>query len=102
MVTKVQQKKSLAIVAAWLGKKGMTEDGSPTPTGKEAAERAEGPQLIEKWDWPNASPDTIILEGGLHGWAIRASFELASAFKKIGVFAEPYAGYALCLYKDGE
>lgn len=93
-----KQEQALAIVAAWLGKvHHMTEDGNPTPTGDHAARHALGPMLDPTWDWPSAGPTpTILLEGGPYDWAIEAAW--LDDFAKIGVYAEPYAGYALCLY----
>jgi hypothetical protein len=96
-LTKDQKDKALALVATWLGPK-MGYDG-PAPTGEQAAYRAEGPMLNPAWDWPSAGPTpTVLLEGGPYDWAIEASWELLDEFATIGVFAEPYAGYALCLY----
>lgn len=98
-VTKTQQAKALALVAEWLGTK-MGYEG-PAPTGPEAARIAAGPMLNSTWDWPSSGPTpTILLEGGPYDWAICVSDELAEKFAAIGVFAEPYAGWALCLYRD--
>ena len=100
-LTKTQQAKALAIVAAWMGKQGYAEDenGGPAPTGKDAAYQGLGPELVEKWDWPATPTDTIILEGGPDEWAYHAGFACADEFAAIGVHAEPYAAYALCLYR---
>lgn len=99
-LTKTQRRKSLAVVAAWMGKQGLTEDGRPAPTGKDAAYQGLGPELRENWDWPSTPTDTIILEGGLDDWAYRAGAQLADEFAAIGIYSEPYASYALCLYRD--
>lgn len=98
-LTRDQQDKALRLVAAWLGPQ-MGYAG-PAPTGREASDRAEGPWLHREWDWPSEGPTpTILLEGGPHDWALEAGWQLRSDFAAIGVFAEPYAGWALCLYPD--
>lgn len=99
-LTKTQQKKALAIVAEWMGTKGYGDEyGGPAPTGPEAAFYGTGPELREGWTWPSTPTDTIILEGGPYDWAIDVSWERADEFKDIGLYVEPYAGYALCLYR---
>ncbi|GEL47072.1 hypothetical protein CHO01_21880 [Cellulomonas hominis] len=96
-LTSQQQDRALELVAAWLGPK-LGYDG-PAPTGKDAAYTASGPMLNPEWDWPSSGPTpTILLEGGPDDWAIFAAHELADQMAGIGVFAEPYACYALCLY----
>ena len=102
-LTEEQQDQALAIVAAWLGPQ-LGHDG-PAPTGLEAAWFADGPMLDRLWSWTKhptcgGGTPTILLEGGPDDWAIEASGDLkvVAALKKIGVFAEPYAAYALCLY----
>ena len=98
-VTKTAQKKVLALVAAWLGPK-MGYEG-PAPTGKQAAYTAAGPMLNPAWDWPSSGPTpTILLEGGPYDWAVEVSMdeEVIAKALSYGVFIEPYAGYALCLY----
>jgi hypothetical protein len=98
-LTKKQQEQALGLVAAWLGPR-MGYDG-PAPTGPDASARALGPNLAPDWDWPSSGPTpTLLLEGGPFDWAVDASLDddLVGELKKIGVFAEPYAGYALCLY----
>lgn len=96
-LTAATQKKALQIVAEWLGPR-MGHDG-PAPTGSDAAYNAEGPMLSAEWDWPEDGPTpTILLEGGPHDWAIDAAWECQARMDAIGVFCEPYSGYALCLY----
>lgn len=96
-LTTQQQDQALQIVAAWLGPK-LGHDG-PAPTGRDAAYVALGPMLNPEWDWPSNGPTpTILLEGGPADWAYDAGFELADQLRGIGVFAEPFAAYALCLY----
>lgn len=100
-VTKAQQRVALAAVAEWLGPR-MGYDG-PAPTGDEAAAHAEGPVLVPEWDWPSGGPTpTIILEGGPYDWAVEVAGDEAVLAKTraAGLFIEPYAGYALCLYRD--
>jgi len=127
-ISKTKAELALAAVAKWLGeKKGMWEtatcphsnacatnkvgdwpahkDGSmcpkpkfgPAPTGSDAAQHALGPELVMDWSWPSEPTPTILLEGGPYDWAIEAAYAVKMPH---GVFAEPYAGYALCLYPD--
>jgi hypothetical protein len=97
--TKRQQDQAARIVAKWLGPQ-MREDGKPVEISKEAAWNATGVYLNREWDWPDGDPTpTLLLEGGPDEWAIRAAWELMDEFARIGVFAEPYASYALCLYR---
>lgn len=119
-----QQQQALEIIARYLGRKGLGtpicpngrpvndllehEDGSPcfdvtfgpAPTGREAAHSAAGPMLSPEWDWPGQPTPTILLEGGPEDWAYRASMNplVIRELAAVGVFAEPYAYYALCLY----
>jgi hypothetical protein len=98
-LTTEQQDRALAFIAAWLGPR-MGYDG-PAPTGESAAYRAEGPMLHRAWDWPSDGPvPTILLEGGPDDWAVAASLttSVINELAQVGVYAEPYAGYALCLY----
>lgn len=94
-----QQDEALRIVADWLGGR-MGYDG-PAPTGREAYWKGSGPLLEREWSWP-ASGDTpaILLEGGPFDWAVEVSCDMrvVDDLADIGVFAEPYAPYALCLY----
>ncbi len=56
-----------------------------------------GPSLVMDWDWPDSGPTpTILWEGGEYDWAVAWSHVVQVP----GVFAEPYAGYALSLYRD--
>lgn len=120
-----KQLKALNLIAQWMGKKGYgtpitcgrcepcelgAEDiycenlkFGPAPTGPDAAANGLGPQLVPDWDWPSGGPTpTILLEGGPDDWAVRAAGDpdLVREFRKLGIFAEPYASYALCLYRD--
>ena len=96
-LTKAQQAKALKIVAEWLGPT-LGHDG-PAPTGEEAARHAQGPMLNPEWDWPSTGPTpTILLEGGPEDWAVLAAAQTREQMTAIGVFAEPYAAWALCLY----
>jgi hypothetical protein len=122
-VTKAQSEAVLKAVAVWLGKKGLGElscpkkraltpwgdhedDGSPclfavagpAPTGKDAAYRGLGPELMLDFDGHPA----IVLEGGPYDWAINCSLAIQKAMdaKGITVFVEPYAGYALSIYRE--
>lgn len=123
-LTKKQMDVALTAVAAWMGKKGygtLTPCGKctpckaglkydwqcdnpkigPAPTGEEAARNGDGPVLNPAWDWPTGGPTpTIILEGGPEDWAIRVSGdpEVLAVTRAAGLFIEPYASYALCLY----
>jgi hypothetical protein len=100
-ISQAKANKALAIVATWLGPQ-MGHEG-PAPTGQDAAYHALGPQLVMDWDWPSAGPTpTILLEGGPEEWAISASMneQIRRDLAKIGVWSEPYASYALCLYPD--
>jgi hypothetical protein len=92
------QNKALDLLAVWLGTR-MGYEG-PAPTGSDAAYRALGPQLVSDWDWPGKPTPTILLEGGPEEWAVYASHdeELRDQLRAVGVWTEPYAGYALCLY----
>jgi hypothetical protein len=98
-VTKTQAEKALALVAAWMGPRGMTLDGSPAPSGKDAADQGMGPQLIMDWDWPGDPTPTILLEGGPYDWAIEIGSDIRDDLAKMRIWSEPYAGYALCLHR---
>ena len=101
-ISKKQGEKALAAVAEWLGRKGWggwdekTNKPTPAPTGPDAAASGLGPMLNMSWDWPNEPTPTILLEGGPYDWAIEAAW--LDELKALGIYAEPYAGYALCLY----
>lgn len=116
-VSPAKQKKALALVAEWMATKGYgTACGvcadcvagksylcggpyGPAPTGEQAAYEGLGPMLNPEWDWPSGGPTpTIILEGGPDEWAYYAGEALAEKFKALGIWSEPYASYALCLY----
>ena len=93
----------LQLVAAWLGsKKGWTDDGSPTPTGRDAYMHARGPMLVMDWQSTFSSYPacpTLLLEGGPFDWAVDASFddELLADCAKLGVYLEPWNGHALAI-----
>lgn len=95
-LTSEQQETALEIVAGWLGPR-MGYDG-PAPTGRDAAWSALGPMLVPDWDWPSEPTPTVILEGGPYDWAAECPWDIQDQMRAIGVFCEPYAGYALCLY----
>jgi hypothetical protein len=102
---KVSQKQAefvLKEVAAWMGKKGMTEDGSPAPTGSEAAYSGYGPELNMAWDWPGQPTPTVILESGYapEEWAIACAYEIQQKINEKGypIMVEPYTSFALSIY----
>lgn len=100
-VRKGQAEAVLAAVAAWLGDRGWgDEPGVPVPTGPEAARRALGPELVMDWDWPGRPTPSVLLEGGPDSWAIEAAYDtsIRQRAEELGVFLEPYAAYALCIY----
>ena len=122
-VTPAKQAKALDVIATYLGPKmghitpcgqcescvaGLAYDWQcdnpapkPAPTGRDAAYNGEGPMLSPEWDWPSSGPTpTILLEGGPGDWAIMAAGdpEVIEQMTALGIFAEPYASYALCLY----
>lgn len=122
-LTPAQQERGLQIVAAWLATQGYgTLDEtpcptcgndldcehvpfktrvSPAPTGEEAARHGLGPVLVPDWDWPSSGPTpAVILEGGPFDWAINCAGTTAvvEQMAAAGIFCEPYASWALCLY----
>lgn len=102
-VTPAQAEKVLGIVAEWLGPR-MGHDG-PAPTGPDAAYIADGPMLNMEWDWPSSGPTpTILLEGGPYDWAVECCWDVQQEInrKKLPLFVEPYAGYALCIYREDD
>lgn len=92
---------ALHAAARWLAPRMGYEH--ETPVGEQAARTASGPMLIKDWDWPSEPTPTLILEGGPHDWAYELSADPVeiARFKEHGIFMEPYAMYALCLYVDG-
>jgi hypothetical protein len=70
----------------------------------------EQPALVMDWDWPGAPTPAIMWEAGPYDWAIyfpyggRTEEGLTlpdvSADMPKGIHAEPYAGWATCLYAD--
>lgn len=89
-ITKTQANKALAVIKDLARKRyGYTD----------AELDSSDLTLNMTWDWPSGGPTpTILWEGGEYEWAYNWSYEVT---KKVpGVFAEPYAGYALCLYRE--
>lgn len=123
-VTEAQAEGVLALVAEWLGRKGygtpvcphgqelqdgrfwLHQDGTdcedqgtgPAPTGVEAAHNGAGPMLLMDWDWPGGPTPTVLLEGGPYDWAIEVGEAIRDRCDAIGVWCEPYSGWALCVY----
>lgn len=102
-VTKAQAEFVLREVAKWLGPR-MGYEGS-APTGHDAAYCGEGPELRREWDWVHGSADAILLEGGPYDWAVECCWEVqqavdASKTHRGQLFLEPYAGWALCIYRE--
>lgn len=94
-VTAKQAEAALAEVARQLSEK----LGREVPTGEEAANHAAGPMLVMDWDWPGEPTPAIICEGlyiGDNGWTYALNME--KIWDAADCFAEPYAGWALCLY----
>lgn len=67
-----------------------------------------GPELNMEFDWSGEPTPTIVWEGGPYDWAIFASFggvdeefgfELPAVQFPDGVYGEPYAGWALSLFR---
>lgn len=98
-ITPSKQQAVLNIVAAWLGPR-LGHDG-PAPTGRDAYVSGLGPLLNPTWDWSGRPTPTILLEGGLDDWAYGVSMDADVIAKcdRLGVFIEPYSGYALSLYR---
>ena len=101
--TIVQQDAALKLVAEWLGT--MYGDGEPMPTGKDAAYRGLGPELVRDFDgclFYQPPTPAIILEG-LPGadWAIMAANDegLWARLGDIGVWVEPVNGVVLNVYR---
>ena len=87
-VTTAQGRRALKEVARQLG---------GVPTGPDAAYHGNGPELNMTWAWPGQPTPTILLESSAFtDWAI--TIDHSKVNKAAGVFCEPYAGYALCLY----
>lgn len=98
-ISKKKQEKALAILAGYLGPK-MGYDG-PAETGMDAYRNGRGPALISEWDWPSSGPTpTVLLEGGPDEWSYYASEDkgVQEQLRDLGIWSEPYASYALCLY----
>ena len=92
---------ALHAAARWLAPRMGYEH--ETPVGEQAARNASGPMLIKDWDWPSSgATPTRILEGGPEEWAYYLSADDAeiTRFREHGIHMEPYASYALCLYRS--
>lgn len=100
-VTKRDAEKVLKLAAAWLGKHGWTEDGSPTPTGPEAAYHGLGPVLQKRDDWGMGECWTVMLEGGPYEWAVESCWDIQQQLNERGLalFIEPGWSFSLCIYK---
>lgn len=100
-VTQGQANRVLRAVTDWMYQQnGYTR---PIPTGLEAARSGLGPMLDMTWDWPSSGPTpTVLLEGGPEDWAYRCCHYVQGLMdaREIPVFVEPYAGYALCIYRE--
>ena len=101
-VTKANAAKTLDLVAQWLGEQGYgPAGGGPAPTGRDAAYRGLGPELMLDWQGAEGGPRVaILLEGGPFEWAYACSMWVQAELDKakVPVFVEPYAAWALCLY----
>lgn len=89
-VTVKRAERALAIVRQWaVDRHGYTEDELNNSDLS----------LKMDWDWPTGGPTpAIIWEEGPYDWAMGLSFTVSDAIA--GVFAEPFSGWALCLYPD--
>ena len=94
-LTNRQMNRALEIVAAWMGPV-LLDTVEPAPTGREAAWNGVGPVLFKAWDFPRNPGPAIVMEGD--DWT-RAFLDAHSdTLQDIGIFAEPYNDWALCLY----
>jgi len=94
-VTKAQADKALAAVALEIRR--VYRTGAKVPTGPDAAYHGDGPELNMAWTWPGVPTPTILLESSMFSdWAVAINTDAVG--RAAGVYAEPWAGYALCLY----
>lgn len=100
-VSDEQQQAALTLVAEWLGR-WLGHEG-PAPTGREAADHAAGPVLVPEWDFPEEPTPSIVLEGpGNWAYEVAMDPQMVAKFAAIGVHAEAWASFGLCLYPGDE
>jgi len=81
-VTPTMQAKALQVIKEWMGE-------------------GEEPVLMPKFEGCSGPVPAIVYEGGPHEWPIFVGQDpdVHEALTKIGVWCEPYSGWALCLYR---
>ncbi len=85
-ITKRQAERAFAVV-----KREARREGYDTPDMEDL-------NLAMDWDWSGTPTPTVLWESGPYDWAIRYAHRVTESVS--GVFAEPYASYALSLYPE--
>lgn len=87
---------ALKTVAAWMGP-WLNGTAEPAPTGEDAAYNGTGPVLYSDWTFRDIGGPAIVMETS-EDWVFDFLEKNAAVLDARGIFAEPYSGWALCLY----